>query len=77
MDFEVRAWYMCQCHSPSLGPQLSQMHLSAIHKSRSRNFQLVAPRGVAKLSTSPVVTIFPPPVPYPFISDQCLEEQIR
>ena len=28
---------------------------------------------VAKLSTSPKVTIFPPPVPYYFILDQCLK----
>ena len=40
---------------------------------KSENFHKVAPRGVAKLSTSPEVTIFPPPVPYPFISDPCLK----
>ena len=34
---------------------------------------MIAPRGVAKLSTSPKVTIFPPPLPYYFISDQCLK----
>ena len=34
-----------------------------IHKSRT--FPMIAPRGVAKISTSPKVTIFPPPVPYP------------
>ena len=37
------------------------------------NFPMITPRGVAKLSTSPKVTIFPPPVPYPFILDQCLK----
>ena len=36
-------------------------------------FPMTAPRGVAKLSTSPKETIFPPPVPYYFISNQCLK----
>ena len=40
---------------------------------KSQIFPITAPRGVAKLSTSPKVTIFPPPVPYYFISDQCLK----
>ena len=35
----------------------------------SQNFSMVAPPGVAKLSALPKVTIFPPPVPYAFISD--------
>ena len=34
---------------------------------------MVAPRRVAKLSTSPELTIFIPPVPYPLISDQYLK----
>ena len=34
---------------------------------------MVVPRGVAELSTSPKVTIFPQPVTYYFISDQCLK----
>ena len=50
---------------------------SDLETHKSQNFQMVAPRGVAKLSTSPVVIIFPRPVPYPFISDQCLKEKIR
>ena len=39
---------------------------------KSQIFTMIALRGVAKLSTSPKVTISPPPVPYHFISDQCL-----
>ena len=34
---------------------------------------MIAPRVVAKLSTSPKVTIFPLPIPYYFISDQSLK----
>ena len=34
---------------------------------------MIAPRGVAKISTSTKVTIFPPPVPYYIISDQYLK----
>ena len=34
---------------------------------------MIAPRGVAKQSTSPKVTIFPPPLSYNFISDQYLK----
>ena len=33
---------------------------------------MIALTGVAKLSTSPKVTIFSSPVPYPFISDQVI-----
>ena len=40
---------------------------------KSQTFLMIVPRGIAKLSTSPKVTIFPPPVPYPFILDQCLK----
>ena len=40
---------------------------------KSQIFPMIAPRGVVKLSTSPKVTIFPPPVPYYFISDHCLK----
>ena len=36
-------------------------------------FHMIAPQGDANLSTSPKVIIFPPPVPYYFISDQCLK----
>ena len=35
---------------------------------------MIAPRGLAKLSTSPKVTIFPLPVPYYFILDQYLKD---
>ena len=34
---------------------------------------MIAPRVVAKLSTSPKVTIFPLPIPYYFILDQSLK----
>ena len=34
---------------------------------------MIAPLEAAKLSTSRKVTIFPPPVSYYFISDQCLK----
>ena len=40
---------------------------------KSQNFHMVVSRGIVKLSTSPEVTIFTPPVPYSFISDQCLK----
>ena len=40
---------------------------------KSQTFPMIAPRGIAKLSTSPKVTIFLPPVPYYFIPDQCLK----
>ena len=36
-------------------------------------FPMIAPQGVNKLSTSPKVTIFLPPLRYYFISDQCLK----
>ena len=36
-------------------------------------FPIIATRGVAKLSALPKVTIFPPPVPYYLMSDQCLK----
>ena len=39
----------------------------------SQTFPMIGPRGVAKLSTSPKVTIFPPPIPCYFISYQCLK----
>ena len=41
----------------------------------SQNFPMVTPRGLAKLSISAEVTVFPTPLPYPhpFISDQCLK----
>ena len=38
----------------------------------TQKFSMIALRGVAKLSTSPKVTIFSSPVPYPFISDQVI-----
>ena len=38
---------------------------------KSQIFPMTTPQGVAKLSTSPKMTIFPPPLPYYFISDHC------
>ena len=46
---------------------------SALKTPKSQIFSMIAPQGVAKLSTSPKVTIFLPLVPYYFISDQCLK----
>ena len=40
---------------------------------KSQIFPMIAPGGVAKQRTSPKATIFPPPVPDYFISDQCLK----
>ena len=40
---------------------------------KSLIFTIIAPRGVAKLETSPNLTIFPSPVSYYLISDQCLK----
>ena len=46
---------------------------SNLKSHKSQIFPMITPREVAKLSTSPKVTIFPPLVPYYFISDQCLK----
>ena len=46
---------------------------SALKTHKSKIFPLTAPRGVAKISTSPKVNIFSPPVPYYFISDPSLK----
>ena len=40
---------------------------------KNQIFPMIAPRRVAKLRTSTKVTIFPPLVPYYFISDKCLK----
>ena len=40
---------------------------------KSQIFPMASPHGVAKISTSTKVTIFPPPAPYYFISDQYLK----
>ena len=50
---------------------------SNLENHTTQNFPMIAPRSVAKLSTSPKLTIFPPPVPYPFISDHCLKGDCR
>ena len=46
---------------------------SNLETNKGEHFHMIAHRGVAKLSTSPEMTIFPPPVPFPFTSDQCLK----
>ena len=46
---------------------------SDLETHKSQYFPMIAPRGVPKLSTPTKVTIFPPPVPYNFISGQCLK----
>ena len=52
---------------------LANAFSSNLETHKSQNFPITAPRGVAKLSTSTKVTISPSPVPYHFISDQCLK----
>ena len=74
MDFEVGAWYVRQCHSPFLRSTIvTNAFSSDLETNKSQTFAMVAPQRVAKLSTSPEVTISSPPVSYPFISDQCLK----
>ena len=46
---------------------------SDLETHKSQIFPMIAPRGVAKRSTSHKVTICPSPVPYNFSSDQCLK----
>ena len=52
---------------------LRNSFFSNLRTYKSQNFPMIAPRAVAKLSTSPKVTIFPPPTPYYFMSDQSLK----
>ena len=46
---------------------------SDLNTYKSQSFLMIAPRGVAKLSTSPKVTIFSPSLLYYFISEQWLK----
>ena len=46
---------------------------SHLETHKSQSVPMVAPWEIAKLSASLEATIFPPPVPYPFISYQCLK----
>ena len=78
MDFEVGAWYVHQFHSASrciiaANAFAANAFSSDLETHKSQAFPMIAPSGVAKLSTSPKVTIFPSPVPHYFISDQCLK----
>ena len=52
------------------------MHFSNVKAHKSQTLPMIAPRGVAKLSTSPKGSILPPPVPYYFISDQALTVEL-
>ena len=71
VDFEVGVW------SVSLSilryTIVANAFFSDLETHKSQIFTMIEPRGVAKLSASPKVTISPPPVPYHFISDQLLE----
>ena len=62
------------CASVSLSILRSTIAANAFSRDlqthKSQNFPVIAPPGVAILSTSPKVTIFPPSVPHYFISDQ-------
>ena len=49
---------------------------SNLETHKSQIFPMIPPRRVPKLITSPKVTIFFPPVPYHFISDQCLTVEL-
>ena len=65
------------CQSVSLSILRSVIFANAFSSDlkthKSQIFPMIAPRGVAKQSISGKVTIFPLPVPYYFISDQCLK----
>ena len=74
--YELWSWGLV-CASVSLtilrSPIVANAFSSDLETHKSEHFTQVAPRGVAKPTTSPEVTISPPPVPYSFISDQCLK----
>ena len=67
MDFQVGASYVRQCTI------VRNTFSSNLNTHKSYIYPMIAPLEVAKLSTSRKVTIFPPPVSYYFISDQCLK----
>ena len=67
MDFQVGALCVHQC--VVVGNAFS----SDLNTHKSQTYPMIAARKFAKLSTSLKVTIFPSPVPYYFISDQCLK----
>ena len=76
----LRGWALV-CASVSLSILRSTIATSAcssnLETHTTQNFPMIALRSVAKLSTSPKVTIFPPPVPYPFISYHCLKVTVE
>ena len=76
----LRGWALV-CASVSLGILRSTVAANAcssnLETHTTQNFPMIAPRSVAKLSISPKVTIFPPPVPYPFISYHCLKVTVE
>ena len=65
------------CPSVSLSILMSAIVANAFSNDlmthKKQIFLVIAHRGVAKLSTSPKVTLLPPPVSYYLISDQCLK----
>ena len=67
--------FVCQSVSLSIlrSVIVANAFSSNLKTHKSQFFPMIAPQGVAKQSTSPKVTIFPLPVPYYFISDQCLK----
>ena len=67
MNVQVGASYVRQCTI------VTNAFSSDLNTHKSYIYPMIAPMGVAKLSTSRKVTIFPPPVSYYFISGQCLK----
>ena len=73
---ELWGWgFVCPSVSLSIlrSTNFANAFSSDLKTQKSQIFPMIAPRGVAKLRISPKVTILPPPVPYYFISDQCLK----
>ena len=58
---------------PKCMPFAANAFSSDLKTNKSQTFPMIAPRRVTKLSTLAKVTIFPPPVHYYFILDQCLK----
>ena len=73
MEFEVGAWYVSLLLTIIRSAIVANAFSRDLETHKSQNFHMVVSRGIVKLSTSPEVTIFTPPVPYSFISDQCLK----
>ena len=64
MDFEARNWlYVSMSVTVLRSTIVTNAFSSDLEIHKSQNFDMVASGGVAKLSTSVEVTIFPPSVP--------------